>query len=154
MVSPETGPIAAFGEADKWVLSEAKKVLAKGITIAGETKRADQPLGGKLEPPKKTIIAVHHDLRTVPQYFDYVVLLNVRLGKYGRRESLDLDRQGAKSVAVWWQLALLGLGARHPIGKRHGRARHRAGLPANGGRRGRLGGLLRRRGGVAADRTC
>jgi branched-chain amino acid transport system substrate-binding protein len=36
MVSPETGPIAAFGEADKWVLAEAKKVLAKGITIAGQ----------------------------------------------------------------------------------------------------------------------
>jgi branched-chain amino acid transport system substrate-binding protein len=36
MVSPQTGPIAAFGEADQWVLAEAKKVLAKGITVAGE----------------------------------------------------------------------------------------------------------------------
>src|SRR6185437_9592836 len=37
MVSPSTGPIAAFGEADQWVLAEAKKILAKGITVAGET---------------------------------------------------------------------------------------------------------------------
>src|SRR5581483_7308493 len=37
MVSPQTGPIAAFGEADQWVLAEAKKTLAKGITVAGET---------------------------------------------------------------------------------------------------------------------
>src|SRR6185437_7395128 len=37
MISPSTGPIAAFGEADQWVLAEAKKTLAKGITIAGET---------------------------------------------------------------------------------------------------------------------
>src|SRR5689334_4797519 len=37
MVSPSTGPIAAFGEADQWVLAEAKKTLAKGITVAGET---------------------------------------------------------------------------------------------------------------------
>lgn len=36
MVSPQTGPIAAFGEADQWVLSEVRKVLANGITIAGE----------------------------------------------------------------------------------------------------------------------
>ena len=36
MVSPQTGPIAAFGEADQWVLAEAKKALANGITIAGE----------------------------------------------------------------------------------------------------------------------
>jgi branched-chain amino acid transport system substrate-binding protein len=36
MISPQTGPIAAFGEADQWVLAEAKKALAKGITIAGE----------------------------------------------------------------------------------------------------------------------
>src|ERR1700730_6656829 len=36
MVSPQTGPIAAFGEADQWVLAEAKKTLAKGIPGAGE----------------------------------------------------------------------------------------------------------------------
>jgi branched-chain amino acid transport system substrate-binding protein len=36
MVSPQTGPIAAFGEADQWVLGEVKKTLADGITVAGE----------------------------------------------------------------------------------------------------------------------
>ncbi|MGP0092657.1 MAG: ABC transporter substrate-binding protein [Xanthobacteraceae bacterium] len=36
MVSPQTGPIAAFGEADQWVLGEVKKILANGITVAGE----------------------------------------------------------------------------------------------------------------------
>jgi branched-chain amino acid transport system substrate-binding protein len=37
MVSPQTGPIAAFGEADQFVIAGVKKALAKGITIAGET---------------------------------------------------------------------------------------------------------------------
>ena len=37
MISPATGPIAAFGEADQWVLAEIKKTLAKGVTVAGET---------------------------------------------------------------------------------------------------------------------
>ena len=36
MISPQTGPIAAFGEADQWVLAEVKKTLANGITVAGE----------------------------------------------------------------------------------------------------------------------
>jgi branched-chain amino acid transport system substrate-binding protein len=36
MVSPQTGPIAAFGEADNWVVGEIRKALAKGIKVAGE----------------------------------------------------------------------------------------------------------------------
>ena len=36
MISPATGPIAAFGEADQWVLAEVNKTLAKGISVAGE----------------------------------------------------------------------------------------------------------------------
>lgn len=38
MVSPETGPIAAFGEADQFVLAGVRKVLADGIVIAGEKR--------------------------------------------------------------------------------------------------------------------
>jgi branched-chain amino acid transport system substrate-binding protein len=34
-VSPETGPIAAFGEADDFVLAGVRKALANGITVAG-----------------------------------------------------------------------------------------------------------------------
>ena len=37
MVSPETGAIAAFGEANAFVIAGVKKALANGITIAGET---------------------------------------------------------------------------------------------------------------------
>ena len=36
MVSPETGPIAAFGEAVQLVAAGVRKQLADGITIAGE----------------------------------------------------------------------------------------------------------------------
>jgi branched-chain amino acid transport system substrate-binding protein len=34
-VSPQTGPIAAFGEADRFVLDGVRKAIGKGITIAG-----------------------------------------------------------------------------------------------------------------------
>ena len=35
LVSPETGPIAAFGEANDFVLKGVNEALAKGITVAG-----------------------------------------------------------------------------------------------------------------------
>src|SRR5271156_1404461 len=37
MVSPQTGPIAEFAEADQFVLAGVRKALANGINIAGET---------------------------------------------------------------------------------------------------------------------
>jgi branched-chain amino acid transport system substrate-binding protein len=36
MVTPETGPIAAFGEPSQWVAAGVRKQLADGITVAGQ----------------------------------------------------------------------------------------------------------------------
>ena len=54
--------------------------------VDAATERAIFDVLSELRAQGKTIIAVHHDLRTVPQYFDYVVLLNVRLVAAGPRE--------------------------------------------------------------------
>ena len=35
-VSPQTGPLAPFGEADKWVIEQMKAAFKDGITIAGK----------------------------------------------------------------------------------------------------------------------
>ncbi len=67
--------------------------LARALAQKADIYFMDEPMAGVdaatermifdvlrgLRSEGKTIIAVHHDLRTVPQYFDYVVLLNVRL---------------------------------------------------------------------------
>jgi manganese/zinc/iron transport system ATP- binding protein len=67
--------------------------LARALAQQADIYFMDEPMAGvdaaterlifqvlaDLRADGKTIIAVHHDLRTVPQYFDYVVLLNVRL---------------------------------------------------------------------------
>lgn len=42
------------------------------------TERAIVTLLRELRTRGKTVIAVHHDLQTVPEYFDWVLLLNVR----------------------------------------------------------------------------
>jgi manganese/zinc/iron transport system ATP- binding protein len=74
--------------------------LARALAQQADIYFMDEPMAGvdaatermifqvlqDLRSAGKTIIAVHHDLRTVPQYFDYVVLLNVRLVAAGPRE--------------------------------------------------------------------
>jgi manganese/zinc/iron transport system ATP- binding protein len=75
--------------------------LARALAQRADMYFMDEPMAGvdaaterlifqvlaDLRAEGKTIIAVHHDLRTVPQYFDYVVLLNVRLVAAGPRET-------------------------------------------------------------------
>jgi branched-chain amino acid transport system substrate-binding protein len=41
MVTPETGPIAAFGEPSQWVAAGVRKQLADGITVAGQKYNVD-----------------------------------------------------------------------------------------------------------------
>ncbi len=41
----------------------------------------------------KTILVVHHDLRTVPMYFDYVVLMNMRIVAAGPLEQVFTQEQ-------------------------------------------------------------
>jgi manganese/zinc/iron transport system ATP- binding protein len=75
--------------------------LARALAQKADIYFMDEPMAGvdaatertifhlleELRQAGKTIIAVHHDLRTVPQYFDYVVLLNVRLVAAGPLET-------------------------------------------------------------------
>ncbi|MCA9157950.1 MAG: metal ABC transporter ATP-binding protein [Planctomycetales bacterium] len=47
--------------------------------VDASTERAIVTLMRALQTQGKTILVVHHDLHTVPSYFDYLVLLNTRL---------------------------------------------------------------------------
>ncbi|MBL8874254.1 MAG: ABC transporter ATP-binding protein [Phycisphaerae bacterium] len=65
------------------------RALAQDATIyfmdepfAGVDAATEKAIVGvlrELRAAGKTVIAVHHDLQTVPEYFDHVVLLNMRL---------------------------------------------------------------------------
>jgi manganese/zinc/iron transport system ATP- binding protein len=46
--------------------------------VDATTERAVVELLRSLRETRKTVVAVHHDLQTVPEYFDSVTLLNVR----------------------------------------------------------------------------
>ncbi|MBI1914194.1 MAG: metal ABC transporter ATP-binding protein [Planctomycetes bacterium] len=47
--------------------------------VDAATERAIFTLLHELRDQGKAVLVVHHDLRTVPQYFDHVILLNMRL---------------------------------------------------------------------------
>ncbi|HYT95238.1 MAG TPA: metal ABC transporter ATP-binding protein [Gemmataceae bacterium] len=72
---------------------QQRTFLARALAQQADLYFMDEPLAGvdaaterivfellrELRGQGKTVVVVHHDLRTVPHYFDHVVLLNTRL---------------------------------------------------------------------------
>lgn len=56
--------------------------------VDASTERAIVALMRELQSQGKTIIVVHHDLHTVPEYFDHLILLNMRLVAAGPTETV------------------------------------------------------------------
>jgi putative ABC transport system ATP-binding protein len=59
-------------QADMWILDEPFQ------GVDAETEHALVAVLQALQTKGKTIIAVHHDLQTLPRYFDYLFAINVR----------------------------------------------------------------------------
>ncbi|OUT54599.1 High-affinity zinc uptake system ATP-binding protein ZnuC [Stieleria bergensis] len=51
--------------------------------VDAATEKAIVEILRELKQRKKTAVVIHHDLQTVPAYFDYVVLLNMRVVAHG-----------------------------------------------------------------------
>lgn len=81
--------------------------------VDATTERAILGLLQDLRRQGKTVVAVHHDLQTVAEYFDYVVLLNLRLVAAGpvattfTQESLQRTYGGRLTVLSQAAEALL-----------------------------------------------
>lgn len=59
--------------------------------VDATTERAIITLLKELSAAERTVVAVHHDLQTVPEYFDYVTLLNVQCIASGPVEQVFND---------------------------------------------------------------
>jgi manganese/zinc/iron transport system ATP- binding protein len=84
---------------------QQRTFLARALAQDADIYFMDEPLAGvdaatervifallqELRDQGKTVVVVHHDLRTVPQYFDHVVLLNVRLVASGPTSAVFND---------------------------------------------------------------
>jgi manganese/zinc/iron transport system ATP- binding protein len=51
--------------------------------VDAATERAIVQILRDMKEDGKTAVVIHHDLQTVPEYFDYVVLLNMRIVAHG-----------------------------------------------------------------------
>jgi manganese/zinc/iron transport system ATP- binding protein len=81
---------------------QQRTFLARALAQRAEVYFMDEPLAGvdaateqtifallrELREQGKAVVVVHHDLRTVPEYFDHVILLNVRLVAHGPTEKV------------------------------------------------------------------
>ena len=72
---------ALVQEADLFLMDEPF------AAVDAATERAIVDVLRSLQQQGKTAIVVHHDLHTVPEYFDYLVLLNVRAVASGPMET-------------------------------------------------------------------
>jgi manganese/zinc/iron transport system ATP- binding protein len=52
-------------------------------SVDAATERAIVEILREMKQRGKTAVVIHHDLQTVPDYFDYVVLLNMRIVAHG-----------------------------------------------------------------------
>ena len=89
--------------------------------VDATTERAIMRLLQDLRSEGRTVVAVHHDLQTVAEYFDTVVLLNMRLVAAGTVSTTftpeNLQRTYGGRLTVLAQAAEALLGRRTPPGK-------------------------------------
>jgi manganese/zinc/iron transport system ATP- binding protein len=73
---------ALVQEADLYLMDEPF------AAVDAATERAIVDLLREMRATGKTAVVIHHDLQTVPEYFDYVVLLNMRVVAAGPVETV------------------------------------------------------------------
>jgi manganese/zinc/iron transport system ATP- binding protein len=81
---------------------QQRTFLARALAQQADIYFMDEPFAGvdaatekaiinllrTMTEAKKTVVVVHHDLQSVPQYFDWLVMLNTRLVAYGPTEKV------------------------------------------------------------------
>lgn len=78
--------------------------------VDAATEKAIMTLLGELKAQGKTVLVVHHDLQTVTEYFDWLLLLNIRKIAFGPTEAVFTEENLQKTYGG--RLALLkGVGA-------------------------------------------
>lgn len=97
--------------------------LARALAQEADVYFMDEPFAGvdaitersivqilqEMRNNKKTVLVVHHDLQTVPEYFDWVLFLNMRLVAHGPIQSTFTEENLRKTYGG--RLAILSQAA-------------------------------------------
>ena len=78
--------------------------------VDAATEKAIVRILSGMKDDGKTAVVIHHDLQTVPEYFDYVILLNMRVVAHGPVEDVFTPENLHKTYGG--RLTLLGRGYR------------------------------------------
>ncbi len=70
------------------------------------TERAVVKILKELKEQGKTVVVVHHDLQTVPEYFDWVTFLNVKKIATGPVKDIFNDENLVKTYGINYQVSL------------------------------------------------
>jgi len=66
-------------------------------SVDAATERAIVKVLADLRSSGKTVVVVHHDLQTAPEYFDHVILLNMRVVAHGPIDEVFTDENLRKT---------------------------------------------------------
>ena len=100
-------------EADLYLMDEP----FAGVDAA--TERAIVDVLRDLQQAGKTALVVHHDLQTVTDYFDWVIMLNMRVVTYGCTNEVFTDENLQKTYGG--RLTVLSQAAQAMADQRRGR---------------------------------
>ena len=90
--------------------------------VDATTERSIIDILGRLRSEGRTIIVVHHDLQTVQRYFDWLVMLNVRVIAAGPLDAVYTPRNLRRTYGG--QVALLDAGGEATDESAHANATH------------------------------
>ena len=76
--------------------------------IDATTEKAIIKILKELIEDNKTVIAVHHDLQTIVEYFDYIAFLNIRKIAEGKVEDVFTNENLEKTYGASFNLARHG----------------------------------------------
>jgi manganese/zinc/iron transport system ATP- binding protein len=74
--------------------------------VDATTEKAIINILKELRSSGKTLVVVHHDLQTVPEYFDWVTFLNVKKVATGPVKDIFNDENLIKTYGIGYQISI------------------------------------------------
>jgi len=109
-VSPETGPLAAFGETDKFVISEFRKLMQGGIQTGGTTRQVEILVRDSQSNPNRTAEVAASLIKS--DKVDLMLVAGTPATVNPVADQCELEQVPCLSSDVPWQAFFFGRGGK------------------------------------------